>query len=94
MTQKVVALRQEVYGSAAQFHGAMAAYFAGLNNKASDADIDKLKRAARETGIKYNAALVALLKHLQSVPRTSTGNREAEQTERTISLLSFEVQRL
>ena len=94
MTQELLALRQDVYSNAAQFHGAMAKYYAALNESAPKEDVTNLRRAAREAGVIYNSALVALFKHLQSQPNNAGMRREAEQTERTISLLSFGVQQL
>ena len=94
MTEKLLALRHDVYRCAADFHGAMAKYFAALNADSSREDLSHLKLTAGEAGKGYNAALVALLKHLKSVPGDARTNQEAEQTERTISLLSFEVRRL
>lgn len=87
-------LRHEVYRSAALFHGEMAQYFAALNNDTAGAALSEIKRAAREAGMAYNAVLVALLKHLTSLPRDAEASIEAEQAERTISILSFELRRL
>ncbi len=94
MTQELPALRQDVYSCASQFHGAMAKYYAALNESAAGEDVADLRRVAREAGVSYNSALVALFKHLQSLPHNAGMSREAEQTERTISLLSFEIRRL
>jgi Pyruvate/2-oxoacid:ferredoxin oxidoreductase gamma subunit len=94
MTDELFKLRHEVYRSAALFHGEMAKYFAALNDDSTAATLSEITRAAREAGLAYNAALVALLKHLTSLPRDAETSIEAEQAERTISILSFELRRL
>ena len=87
-------LRHEVYRCAAIFHEEMAKYYNALNNDASAEAIYDTSRAARDAGIAYNTALVALLKRLNSLPRDAETQVEAERAERTISILSFEVQQL
>lgn len=94
MNQELLTFRQDVYRCAARFHGAMAEYFAALDADKTAEDVVNIRLAAREAGLAYNAALVALLKRLKSVPGDAALNKEAEQTERTISILSFEVQRM
>lgn len=92
MTDDLTKLRHEVYRSGALFYGAMAKYFTDLNNDVTGLTDTTL--TARETGLAYNAALVALLKRLNSMPGNTEISREAERAERAISLLSFEIQRL
>lgn len=92
MTNELMKLRHEVYSSASSFHDAMSKYFAALNDDA--AAVPATASVARAAGLAYNTALVALLKHLKSLPSDSEVNREAERAERNISILSFEVQRL
>ena len=94
MTDNLSKFRHDVYHCGALFHRAMAKYFADLNNNAPAAEMAVTARAARETGAAYNAALVALLKQLKSLPDNTEVSREAERAERTISILSFEIQRL
>lgn len=94
MTDELIKLRHEVYRCAALFHGAMAQYFAALNGDATAGAVAEITVTAREAGMAYNAALVALLKNLKSLPANEKVNREAERAERNISILSFEVQRL
>jgi hypothetical protein len=94
MTDELIKLRHEVYRCASLFHGAMAQYFAALNSDASAGAVSGITVTAREAGQDYNAALVALLKNLKSLPASEDVSREAERAERTISILSFEVQRL
>lgn len=89
---ELIKLRHEVYSTASIFHEAMSKYFAALKDDA--AAVSGVASVAREAGQAYNAALVALLKHLNSLPSNMEINREAERAERTISILSFEVQRL
>lgn len=93
MTDELFKLRHEVNRSAASFHEEMAKYFAALNNDAIAGAMPEIKRAARDAGQAYNAALVALLKHLTSLTRDAEASIEAEQAERTISILSFELRR-
>ena len=92
MTDELRKLRHEVYRSASLFHAAMSKYFAALND--DHAAVPVTAAVARETGEDYNAALVSLLKHLQSLPADPEVHLEAERAERTISILSFEVRRL
>lgn len=92
MTDELIKLRHEVYSTASRFHLAMSKYFAALKN--DTAAIPELAAIAREAGQSYNVSLVALLKHLKSLPSNLEVTTEAERAERTISILSFEVQRL
>lgn len=92
MTDELIKLRHEVYSAASRFHLAMSKYFSAL--KSDTAAVPELAAVAREAGHAYNVSLVALLKHLKSLPSNLDANREAERAERTISILSFEVQRL
>lgn len=92
MKDELVKLRREVYRTGALFYGAMAKYFTDLNNEGTGQSDSTL--IAREAGLAYNAALVALLKRLNSLPSSTEISREAERAERAISLLSFETQRL
>jgi Pyruvate/2-oxoacid:ferredoxin oxidoreductase gamma subunit len=95
VTDKLDQLRHEVYRSAALFHGAMAKYFSVLDDAAAAREtLSEITLAARESGAAYNTALVALLKHLGSLPDDAEAREEAERAERTISLLSFETRRL
>ncbi|MBD0372412.1 MAG: hypothetical protein ICV60_16330 [Pyrinomonadaceae bacterium] len=94
MTDKLLKLRHEVYRCAAIFHEEMAKYYNALNNDAAAEAVSTTARDAREAGTAYNTALVALLKHLNSLPRSSEARAEAERAERVISILSFEMQRL
>jgi hypothetical protein len=91
MTDELMKIRHEVYISASLFHEAMSKYFSALRDKAA---IHDAASAARKAGLAYNAALVALLRHLKSLPSNPEVHTEAEQAERTISILSFEIQRL
>jgi hypothetical protein len=92
MMDELMKLRREVHSSASLFHGAMSKYFAALNEDA--AAVPVTAAVARKAGQAYNAALVALLKHLKSLPPNPEAALEAERAERIISILSFEVQRL
>ncbi|HEX8175873.1 MAG TPA: hypothetical protein VF543_12200 [Pyrinomonadaceae bacterium] len=92
MTDELMKLRHEVYSSAAFFHEAMSKYFSALKDDA--AAVQDAASVARKAGVAYNATLVALLKHLKSLPSNPKVNVEAEQAERTISILSFEIRRL
>ena len=83
-----------MYRCGALFHESMAKYFTALNSMAAAGDIYDARVAAREAGVAYNAALVALLKRLNSIDRNAESSREAERAERAISLLSFEIQSL
>jgi hypothetical protein len=94
MTGELFKLRHDVYHSATLFHGEMARYFAALNNDATAEALSEITRGVREAGLAYNSALVALLKHLTSLPHDAEVSLEAEQAERTISILSFELRRL
>lgn len=94
MTDELSKLRHEVYAQAALFHEEMAKYYNALNNDASAAALSEASSAARGAGAAYNTALVALLKHLNSLPRSMEASVEAERAERVISILSFEMQRL
>jgi hypothetical protein len=95
VTEELARLRHEVNSAASLFHGAMASYFSVLNDAAAPAStLSETTVAAREAGLAYNAVLVALLKHLNSLPGDAEVRVEAERAERTISLLSFETRRL
>jgi hypothetical protein len=94
MTDDLLKLRHESYRCAAVFHEEMAKYYNALNNDASAGAMSDTTRAAREAGTAYNTALVALLKHLSSLPLDAEARIEAERAERTISILSFELRRL
>jgi uncharacterized protein (DUF885 family) len=94
MTDELFKLRHEAYRCAAIFHEEMAKYYNALNYDASAGAISDATRAAREAGLAYNTSLVALLKHLNSLTLDSQARIEAEQAERTISILSFELRRL
>jgi hypothetical protein len=94
MTGEPVTLQHDVYRCGALFYGALAQYFAALNNDAADEVLREVTLSARRAGEAYNAALVALFKHLQSLPSEAGAGREAERLERAISILSFEIQYL
>jgi Pyruvate/2-oxoacid:ferredoxin oxidoreductase gamma subunit len=94
MTDELFKLRHEGYRTAAIFHEEMAKYYNALNNDASAAAMSDTTRAARDAGVAYNTALVALLKHLNSLPLDAEARIESERAERTISILSFELRRL
>ncbi|HEX8749408.1 MAG TPA: hypothetical protein VF717_19685 [Pyrinomonadaceae bacterium] len=92
MTDELMKLRHEVYSSASFFHDAMSKYFVALKDNA--AAVPDAASVARKAGVAYNATLVALLKHLKSLPPNPEVNLEVERAERTISILSFEIRRL
>ena len=93
-TDESVKLRHEVYRCGALFHRALTEYFTALNEDAAATVIADITGAVREAGEVYNAALVALLKHLKSLPGNAEISAEVERAERTISILSFEIRRL
>ena len=94
MGDEFLTLRQEVYNCASRFHTAMANYFDALKGEASAGSVEDAKLAVREAGARYNAALVASMKHLRALPGNAEINKEAEWIERTISLLTFEMRRV
>ena len=94
MTDELIKFRHEVYRCGALFHKALTEYFTALNEDADPAVIAGITQTVREAGEVYNAALVALLKHLKSLPGNAGMSEEAERAERTISILSFEIRRL
>ena len=94
MAEKAQSLQEQIYSYGARYHQAMAQLFAALSGDEAAGETDETRCHARVAGEAYNGALVALLKHLKSLPETAEVRKEAEWTERTISLLSFEMRRL
>jgi hypothetical protein len=94
MTEELSTIQHEVYRCGALFYDALAQYFSALNNDAAGGALRDATQAARRAGEDYNAALVALFKHLQSLPGDAHAGRQAERVERAISILSFEIQYL
>ena len=94
MTDELLAIRREVYRSASRYHAAASKLFAALSEDVSAGGTTEHRLAMLEAGEVHHSTLIVLLHHLKSRPLDAQARAEAEQVERAIALLSFEIRRI